>query len=77
MHPLHFNDGHIIAITGKLGGNSVPQGFSTEEEYLQALVSFYTKAAVKSIVIRELFGRTLARIKETKQVCACYLHNCK
>ena len=62
MHPLHFNDGHIIAITGKLGGNSVPPGFSTEEEYLQALVSFYTKAAVKLIVIRELFGRTLPRI---------------
>ena len=55
-----LNDGRIIAITGKLGGNSVPQEFSTEEEYLQALVSFYAKAGCQVDSDKRTFWKNIA-----------------
>lgn len=55
-----LDDGRIIAITGKLGGNSVPQEFSTEEEYLQALVSFYTKAGCQVDSNKRNFWKNIA-----------------
>ncbi len=58
-----LNDGRIIAITGKLGGNFVPQGFSTEEEYLQALVSFYTKAGCQVDNNKRIFWKNIGSDK--------------
>ena len=55
-----LDDGRIIAIVGKLGGNSVPQEFSTEEEYLQALVSFYTKAGCQVDSNKRNFWKNIA-----------------
>ena len=55
-----LDDGRIIAIVGKLGGNSVPQEFSTEEEYQQALVSFYTKAGCQVDSNKRNFWKNIA-----------------